>query len=174
MSHSESDRLQNRNQTLLRMFEAVGDDHGFDEVSVAATDDGFTETFPTTWVELAADGLIDDKFSVFGQDRFTFTPYGWLSSFQLSGGPHDAETIKRGQTLVQALKESIDGRQEGHGRVDPDVLSAKTRLPSGWVFNVVKTNALALVFPGRRWDAEIDETGYVFVKTTFGLTRLSS
>jgi hypothetical protein len=171
MSVSDAERRQDQKRTLCRMLDLVAD-HCFIQVAAEPTDKGFEDVLPTTWRELLDDGLIDDEFSSFGNPAYRLTAAGWLRALLLSGTADTPDCRERCTRLARALKSVVKGRDSHYdGLTTEDEVAVAADLPTGWVFNAIKSRLLGVVFPKDRWDAVIDKQT-IRVSPTFGLNHL--
>src|SRR5262245_54175544 len=135
MSLSDNDRRQDKRRTLCLVLERL-EEHPVWAYSVEPADEGFKETFQTTWRELMDEGLIEDKGSTLQHPVFRLTPYGWIRALTWSGVIDALDFRQRCSQLACALKAIVKGRKSHYDEfVSIDEVASSAGLPPGWVFN---------------------------------------
>lgn len=174
MSVSDRKRIESRRLTLTIMLNAVAD-RRFSELQFDTEHPAFKEILVTTWRELLDEGLVESMRLSAGL-KVRLTAMGWLRAMELSGQLHSEATVERCTKIVQVLKMVVKGRTTPHDQFTGlDVVAHETGIADGWIYNVLKSYMLLMVFPNVRWDAEIDRrsSNFVRVSPTFGLNEIS-
>jgi hypothetical protein len=141
-----------RRIVLIGMLNQVGEDEVRHWKFKPGED--FADVKPSTWRELADDGLIDIAEQGFqGHILYRMNPYGWLKALDLAGQLETEALRARGQQLMALLKGKADEAEGPQDDVlfdcDEDV-PPESGLPPGWVSNAITSGLLTRLFPSHR------------------------
>jgi hypothetical protein len=164
-------RTSDRAQALMSMLQQQGDEQ-LNGVSFSPSD--FDALIPTTWRELADEGLIEDRGEKPGP-TYRLTPFGWLTALQLTDGLNRPDVRERAITIRRALKAMVNRRDSHDALIDVREFAGKVGLPVGWVWNAMRANLLQAMFQDDLMNATLDSRYHllIHVPPTFDMKRTS-
>ena len=129
----------------------------------------FTEIPSTTWIEMCDQGWTEGC-ELYGQQRYRLTGKGWVEGLARTGAGRDTKLLDRLGRLSAELKRYVKGRGTDV-TVDLEKLAQDVKLPEGWVFNAVESNAFEIL-QGRRGVTWKEQGLLVRIPLTFGMKLL--
>ena len=117
----------------------------------------FADVVPTTWAELEEKGLIRRHRRNNPPPSYELTEAGWLAGLRLAGAFNSSSSRTRCVELVKYFKSKVAGRRETHDAFVSHEEIARV-FPFPWALNVLRSNLLGEMFPGKRMNARWDET----------------
>ena len=165
MSYSIDARLKSQSDTLLQMFQMLGE-HQVNLFEFFFRDTPLSDSPKTTIRELEENGYITqgDIFT-----RCYLTGDGWIKALELSGTIGSSEVNEKAGKLCAYLKRLIKGRNED-AYVDYRTLAAETGLSEGFVWNAIESRLLEVLFNQKgAWWERSDFKADIQVPLNFGL-----
>lgn len=141
-------RQQNRDELLKLLFTGLGDLWVY-EARYSTDDLDLTWVPPTTWRELEEERLL---YRVFNTSQYHLTGAGWMEGCRLTGQSDEPEFQRKLGRISAALKFYVHGRH-ADAQISLSDAAIASRLPDGFVANVIESGALESLFNkrGAKW-----------------------
>lgn len=171
MTLSKDERKQSIQKAFMCIADTVGDEE-YDRFEFDFDTPGLKGLPETTLRELEDFGILENVGLIM-VERYRLTPYGLIEVLRRTGQLDSPETKRRVGILASVLKAQVKGRH-GEETVQTDLIMsdvATQGVPSGWVYNALRSSLLSVLWPNRNMNVELElpMCAFVHIPARFGM-----